>query len=288
MLNKIKPFSIVHKLSKRRNRIHSGSIVITGAAQGFGRAIAETFGRNGWEVGAFDVDVATLKEWAEDHRNVTAGHLDVRNPEDWQQQLADFAGTRGGQINVLVNNAGVLYAGDFADSGSFDEDSRLVDINIKGVLFGARTALPYLQKAAEAGKGAHLINLCSASAIYGTPDMATYSATKYAVRGITEALEVEWEDRGVQVSSIIPLYSNTSMIASERTVGMERLGVRTTPQDVADVVHKVVANGRSVPAKVHHAEGLQPAVLFQSSFFSPPFLTRFINSKLVYDKPVKF
>lgn len=301
-------FDVKSVLSKlRSNQLEGGSIVVTGAAQGFGRAIAEKFARAGWSVGAFDVDVARLSEWAESEANVTWGELDVRDADAWKRTLEDFAAANGGAINVLVNNAGVLYAGDFVEKGSFEADSRLVDINVKGVLFGARAAFPYLKRAASGekkvassegagvnagegakNKGAHLINLCSASAIYGTPDMATYSATKFAVRGITEALEVEWDGHGVQVSDIIPLYANTGMIANERTVGMERLGVHNTPEKVADVIFKVVTKGRGVPAKVHNPVGAQPTFFLQSSYMSPGFLTRFINGKLVYEKKVRF
>lgn len=288
-------FNLKRKFGKTKGQasgkgLHNGSIVVTGAAQGFGRAIAETFAQQGWHVGAYDVDVERLESWvaewndqnpsgASGKGSITAGHLDVSDPDSWQSALSDFAATQGGSIDVLVNNAGVLYAGDFADKGSFKRDSQLVDVNVKGVLFGARAALPYLSAAKN---GAHMVNLCSASAIYGTPEMATYSTTKFAVRGISEALEVEWADRGVQVSAILPLYSNTNMIAKDRTAGMDRLGVHNTPQQVAEKVLEVVNSGRSFPAKVHHAVGTQAAVLLAGSHFSPAFLTRYINSKLVY------
>lgn len=289
------PKNILSKL--RSNQLDGGSIVVTGAAQGFGRAIAETFAAAGWSVGAYDVDTEKLEAWADEAANVTWGALDVRDPQQWEGVLAQFAAANGGAINVLVNNAGVLYAGDFIEAGSYEADSRLVDINVKGVMYGARAAFPYLRLAASSKgkngdgavkKGAHLVNLCSASAIYGTPDMAAYSATKFAVRGITEALEVEWDGHGVQVSDIIPLYANTNMITSDRTVGMERLGVHNTPQDVADVIFKAVIKGRGVPAKVHHPVGAQPTFFLQSSYMSPGFLTRFINGKLVYEKKVRF
>ena len=279
-------------LSKfRSNQLAGGSIVVTGAAQGFGRTIAETFAKAGWSVGAYDVDTEKLEAWADSVPNVTWGALDVRDPEAWESVLAEFAEAHDGAINVLVNNAGVLYAGDFIEKGSFEADGRLVDINVKGVLYGARAAFPYLKLAAlgkTKNKGAHLVNLCSAASIYGTPDMATYSATKFAVRGITEALEVEWDGHGIQVSDILPLYANTNMIANDRTVGMTRLGVHNTPQDVADVIFKAVSKGRGVPAKVHHPVGVQPSLLLGSSHMSPGFLTRFVNGSLVYEKKVRF
>ena len=283
------------RAQRNNSGLTSGTVVVTGAAQGFGRAIAETFSRAGWQVGAYDVDVERLEAWVAEWNGelgggngvrgaINTGFLDVRDAESWQNTLRDFVAGHGGGINVLINNAGVLYAGDFADQGSFERDAQLVDVNVKGVLFGARAALPYLS---AADGGAHLVNLCSASAIYGTPEMATYSATKFAVRGITEALEVEWAARGVLVSSIFPLYANTNMIAKDRTVGMTRLGVHNTPQQVAQKILDVVNGGRSIPAKVHHAVGAQAAVLLQTSHFSPAFLTRYLNGKLVFGGKIR-
>ncbi|AKK10077.1 SDR family oxidoreductase [Corynebacterium uterequi] len=261
-----------------------GTIVVTGAAGGFGRAIAETFAAAGWHVGAFGIRTDKFAEWAPAYPTITTGQLDVTDADQWQTVLADFAAAHDGSIDVLVNNAGVLYAGDFITQGSYEADSRTVDVNLTGVLFGCRAAFPYL----AAADGAHLINVCSAAAFYGTPDMAVYSATKYAVRGITEALEVEWAGHGIQVSDVMPLYSNTALIENHRTVGMKRLGTTTTPQDVADEIFAVVARGRRTPAKVHHPVGAKAALLFGSTHFSPGFLTRYINGLLTYQGKVRF
>lgn len=273
------------------------NVFITGAAQGFGRAIAEKFAAAGFTVGAYDINADLVHEWVSARSSaapgrVVAGELDVTKPEQWEDALASFAKSTtdigAPSLNVLVNNAGILYAGDFIEEGSANRDSALVDINLKGTLFGSRAAFPYLKAAAHKGQSAQVINLASASAIYGTPHMATYSSTKFAVRGITEALNVEWEPYGILVSDILPLYARTAMLDGVSTAGIDRLGATTTPEGVADVVLKTFEAGRTVPAKVHNPVGWQSKLLFNGSLMSPAFLTRFVNSKLVFPGKIKF
>ena len=153
------------------------NVLITGAGRGIGRSVAEKLLARGYTVGVYDL--SGDEKWAEDNANAIVGSLNVTDPEQWEEALKDFV-AKAGSLDVLVNNAGILYGTPF-EEGSFKQDGALVDVNIKGVLYGSRAALPYLK-----GSRGQVVNLCSASAIYGTPDMATYSATKFAVRGITE------------------------------------------------------------------------------------------------------
>lgn len=257
------------------------SILVTGAAQGFGRAIAESFAEAGWTVGAYDLDGDKVRGWAQ-HPNTIPGTLDVTDPDQWSATVTDFAARAGG-INALINNAGVLYGGDFIDRGSFQQDSALVDVNVKGVIYGCRAAFEHLK---AAGDGV-VVNVCSASSIYGTPDMATYSATKFAVRGISEALDFEWDKHNIRVRTVLPLYSRTALIADVETAGMRRLGASTTPQDVAAEVVRAVTAPRRSPTKVHFPVGWKTKLLEATSHFSPPFLTRFVNGLLVYGDKVR-
>lgn len=260
---------------------------ITGAAQGIGRRTAELLLDRGWTVGVYDIsdDVA----WAEGRPGAVTGHLDVRDAEQWREALDSFADVAGG-IDVLVNNAGVLYGGPFEDAGT-DADERIIDVNVKGVALGAKLGLPHLKKS----RG-QMINLASASAIYGTPDMAMYSASKFAVRGLTEALDYEWRPHGIRVAAVWPLYADTGMLDGVATTGTSRLGVRLTADDVAKGVVDCIDAGyedgerrtpRS-PAKVHFPVGLQAKVLFATSHMSPAFLTRFVNGKLTTKRKIGF
>ena len=106
------------------------------------------------------------------------------------------------------------------------DQQRAVEVNVTGVVNSCHTAYPYLR----ATPGAQVVNLCSASAIYGQPELATYSATKFAVRGLTEALDLEWEDDDITVTAIWPLFVNTAMVDGMDVGAQRRLGVRLPPR----------------------------------------------------------
>lgn len=215
------------------------SIFISGAATGIGRAVAERFLAEGWTVGAYDIDPVT---WSDE---VVAGHLDVRDAASWDAALADFATHTGGRIDVLDNNAGIIIDGPLASAAVADVE-RLLDVNCLGVVLGARTAFPYLRG------GGTLVNMSSASAIYGQPDIAAYSASKFFVSGLTEALGLEWRREQIRVIDIKPLWAKTK-VADVDAASVRRLGVRITPEQVADAVWDAVhPRGRWARAKVHH------------------------------------
>lgn len=259
---------------------HMGKTVfISGAAQGIGRATATLFASHGWTVGAYDL--SDKFDWAE-NTGILTGYLDVTDPQSWSDALNDFLTRAGKPLDALVNNAGILYGGPFAVDGSYEKDSALVDVNVKGVLYGARAAYPYLAE----NKGSTLVNVASAAAIYGTPDMAVYSATKFAVRGITEALELEWADQGITVRSVMPLYVRTGMLDGVETSGTKRMGVKLTAEDIASAIVDATVKPNKFVTKVHHPVGLRTKLMYLSSRFSPDWLARFANSKLTSDRKI--
>lgn len=163
------------------------SIFISGAAQGIGAAVAQLFYQKGYKVGIYDINTIQAAHLAKQlGANAKAGLLDVTNYSNWQSALAEFV-TWAGELNVLVNNAGILYSGAFEET-SIESHHRTISINVNGVLNGCHAALPFLKQASTA----RVINLSSASAIYGQADLLSYSASKFAVRGITEGLDIEW------------------------------------------------------------------------------------------------
>ena len=260
------------------------SVFITGAAAGIGRATALTFARNGFLVGGFDIDEAGLKTLADevDQRGVgraVVGHLDVTDPDEMAQRVAEFATAAGGRLDVMINNAGILRAGRFEGmdiGGHFKE----IDINAKGVVNGLHAAFPYLRST----RNSVVVNLASASAIYGQAELANYSATKFFVRGITEALDIEWSNYGIRVIAMWPLFVNTAMTDDLKTGSTESLGIRLTAQDIADAIAAATEPHwlRRAIRQVHFPVGSQTKVLAVGSRFSPGWLTRLVNKRLAH------
>lgn len=257
------------------------SVFITGAAAGIGRATALTFARNGYLVGGYDIDEVGLRSLAGDvaalgGRAVT-GHLDVTDPDEMARRLAEFAESTDGRLNVMINNAGILRTGLFEDI-DLAAQLREIDINTKGVVNGLHAAFPYLR----ATPRPVVVNLASASAIYGQPELATYSATKFFVRGITEALDIEWDRYDIRVVSMWPLYVDTAMTENVKTGTTESLGINLTPQDVADAIMAAVEPSlrRRIIHQVHYPVGSQTKVSAVAARFSPAWLQRLANKRL--------
>lgn len=187
------------------------TIFITGGASGIGRAVAERFGRGGWFVGIADIHEEGMAGTA---ALIPAGHssqhkLDVRDRAAWDAALSACAETVGGRIDVVFNNAGVPLGGPIVDCTT-EEVERTLDINLKGVIFGAQAAYPWLK---AAGPGSCLLNTASAAGIYGVPGSSIYSATKFGVRSITESLDGEWREDGIIVRDLMPSFIDTPLLA---------------------------------------------------------------------------
>ncbi len=193
------------------------TIFITGGASGIGRAVAVRFGQQGWFVGLADVNEAGMRETA---AMIPAGKssihkLDVRDREAWDMALADCAKASEGKIDVVFNNAGIPLGGNLIENNTA-EIERCLDINLKGVLFGAQAAHPWLKASAP---GSCLLNTASAAGIYGTPGASVYSATKFGVRAITECLDAEWAPDEIKVCDLMPGFIDTPLIDQNPNAG---------------------------------------------------------------------
>jgi NADP-dependent 3-hydroxy acid dehydrogenase YdfG len=259
------------------------AVFITGAAAGIGRATALTFARNGFTVGGYDIDDIGLKTLADEIDQLggkaVVGRLDVTDSNEMAQRVSEFAKTAGDRLDVMINNAGILLAGRFEDI-DVARHLKEIDINARGVVNGLHAAFPYLKSTPNSV----VVNLASASAIYGQAELANYSATKFFVRGITEALDIEWSRYGIRVIAMWPLYVQTAMTDHIKTGTTESLGIRLTAQDVADAIGKAVEPSRLRRAvhQVHFPVGTQTKFMFAGSRFSPGWLTRLINKRLAH------
>ena len=231
------------------------TIFITGAGAGIGAETARLFARNGWIVGASDVNEAALgalqrelgAEWVSVHS------ADVRDRASVESAVRDFTARADGRLDALFANAGVLFMGPDETITPAQKDL-LVDVNVKGVIHAIDAAFPFLRQS----PGAHVVAMASTSAEYGSPQHAVYSATKFFVRGLTEALNIEYRGHGIQVSAIYVAYVQTGMVfdAEVKPASIERLGVKITPQRVAATVWNAVHGNR-----VHWRVGLDARMI---------------------------
>lgn len=226
------------------------AIFITGGASGIGRAIAIRFGREGWFVGLGDIDEAGM---AATEALLPGGYsfahrFDVRDRAAWDEALDGFATAAGGRIDVVANNAGIPLGGALIDN-SAEEIERCLDINLKGALFGAQAAYPWLKQTAP---GSCLLNTASAAGIYGTPGSSVYSATKFGVRALTEALDGEWAEDGIAVRSLMPAFIDTPLLGQmPNRVSNEDIRTRVTAAGLE--ITPAAAVGEAAWAAVHGA-----------------------------------
>ena len=187
------------------------TIFVTGAGSGIGRATAQLFAERGWFVGLFDVNPQGLEETAatlpEGQRMSMV--LDVRDGAAWARAVETFGQATRRRMHVLFNNAGVGHGGWLEDMRAEDIDLTL-DVNLKGVINGAIAALPLLRET----PGARIVNTASVAGLVAAPRMAVYAATKFAVRGLTEALDIEFSRYGVRVVSLMPWFIDTAILHS--------------------------------------------------------------------------
>ncbi|OJW73864.1 MAG: short-chain dehydrogenase [Sphingomonadales bacterium 63-6] len=186
------------------------AIFITGGGSGIGRAIALRFAAEGWFIGLGDIDEQGMEATAA----MLAGgafrfRFDVRERDAWDEALRGFANASGGRIEVLANNAGVPLAGPLAEL-SREEIDRTLDINLRGVIYGAQAAYPWLKASAP---GSCLLNTASAAALYGMPSQSIYAAAKAGVRSLTETLDGEWQADGIRVRSLMPSFIDTPLLS---------------------------------------------------------------------------
>lgn len=182
------------------------TVVITGAGSGIGAATARAFSKAGANVALLDLDQAELDELASElpADRTLARKADVTDPADIEAGINAAAEHFGG-LDVMFNNAGILIQG-LATETSVEDWKALMDVNVNGVFYGAKAAIPHLKKT----KGC-VVNTASLSGLGADRQMAGYNATKGAVVNFTRALAIDHGRDGVRVNSVCPTFIKTSM-----------------------------------------------------------------------------
>lgn len=214
------------------------SVFITGAASGIGLATARRFASEGWFVGLYDIDGKAVEQQLSSggFPEACGGTCDVTDRESVKKAFAQFAEATGGRMDVLINNAGVCTFGPF-ESNEGDAHDAVIGVNVMGLTNVAQLAFPLLKETPDST----LINISSLSSVHGTPLMAVYSASKFYVNGLSEALGIEWAEHGIRVLVIKPSLVSTSMLDGMPEQLMKSFTVDFSPEQVAGEIIKALA-----------------------------------------------
>jgi NAD(P)-dependent dehydrogenase (short-subunit alcohol dehydrogenase family) len=189
-------------------------VAITGGARGIGRATADELERRGATVAIGDLP-----------------ELDVTDRDSFERFL-DGVVRDHGRLDVLVNNAGIMIVGPLAEARA-GAASKVIDVNVKGVMHGMQLASPRLQR------GGHVVNLISSSAWIAPPALAVYSASKHAARGLTDAMREELRAAGISVTGVYPGVVDTDLAVGTRPArGSKMISPAEVAAAVADAIER--------------------------------------------------
>ena len=240
---------------------------ITGAASGIGKATAIALYQRGWNLALADLNHDAVKQISQnwDQQRVSCYSLDVSDVQQCNQAISDFAAQHNNQLKLLFNSAGILQIDRF-ETISNQRHQQIMDINVMGVINCCQAAFEFLKQTPKA----QIINMSSASATYGVPMLASYSASKFAVRGLTEGLRIEWEEYGIDVCDVMPPFVNTHMLQSQDSSApvLEKLGVHIGADDVVKEILKQIDQ-----PKTHRAVSLQFKIAYLFSELLPTKIT---------------
>jgi NAD(P)-dependent dehydrogenase (short-subunit alcohol dehydrogenase family) len=239
--------------------------LVTGAGSGIGRETALLCAQRGARLAICDVDETGLAGTERDARGLGCDVLAQRVDVGDRGQMQTFAASvheRAGAVDLLVNNAGVGLGASFLET-PLDDWEWILPINVMGVVHGCHMFVPAM---VERGRGGHVVNLSSAAGFFANPSLAAYTATKFAVLGLSEALRVELRPRGIGVTAVCPGLINTPITRNSRLRGrneaqrerLVRIYQRRNygPDRVAQRIMKAVQGNRAVMPVTGEAWGM--------------------------------
>jgi 3alpha(or 20beta)-hydroxysteroid dehydrogenase len=214
--------------------------LVTGAARGMGAAHARRLAEEGARLVLADILDDAGKALADDlGEHARYVHLDVTSPDQWREAV-DVAEREFGRLDILVNNAGILEFGALHEM-PLSEYRRIVDVNQVGVFLGMQAAVPALERAG----GGSIVNISSVEGLGGGPFLTAYTASKFAVRGMSKAAALELGSKNIRVNSVHPGAILTDMVRdvgggspdavkwTSKQVALKRMG---EPEEVAALV----------------------------------------------------
>lgn len=227
-------------------QLQGKSAFVTGGANGIGRAIAESFAREGVAVAIADIDPKAAESACEELEASGARAVPIECDVTSEESLAralEKATKALGPIHLLVNNAGAFAVAPLEETQRRDWEW-LLEINVIGVVNGLHTFLPHMR---AHGEPAHIINTASVAGHIAGPGLSVYTASKFAVVGLTECLRAELEDTAIGLSILCPGIVKTGLIESSRENRPDRHGGREADPGV-DVAP--ITAGGSDPAAI--------------------------------------
>jgi NAD(P)-dependent dehydrogenase (short-subunit alcohol dehydrogenase family) len=215
-------------MAKERRSLSGKVVAITGGARGIGKATATALVRKGCRIAIGDLDLELAEQTATGLGGGTiALPLDVTDRASFEAFL-DETERQLGPVDAVINNAGIMPVTPFVEE-SGDSVRRQIDINLHGVITGTQLAIERLRPRASG----YIVNIASQAGKAGIPGIATYSATKHAVVGLSEAVRAELRNSGVEVLCVMPTIVNT-----ELTSGVGQRWIK--PVEAEDVANEIV------------------------------------------------
>lgn len=240
-----------------RSRFGSTAVLVTGAARGFGRAIAERFAAEGARLVLTDILADPLAETAAALRDRGA-QVEMLAADITQEQtsrsLVDLCVKAYGRVDIAINNAGIAHENKKLPALDGDVFRRVIETNLMSVYYGMKYQIPVM----EAQNGGVILNMASVAGLIGAPFLGAYTASKHAVVGLTKSTAAEYARSGIRINALCPSFASTPMVndmlatmkgslgeALARTVGAIPMRRLATADEVAQAVLWMCEPGNS-------------------------------------------